>query len=355
MSTHDEQPAGLGSADQWADALTRTLNEQRARTRQFLQRQQERFVKLNGQWAAQIHESLCPPPADEQATGPGQSELIERLTTEVEQLQAALEHAESTGSETASQHDALTAELQALRSQRQQLRDRLTEAESKLADGPHTSAVDPQQYDDLRRRFEMAVEDVRELKAKNAELEQQRQSGSGAPAGPPADEPGGHLDWEAQKRRLMAQLEDFDDDDEDDARDRLTIEGAIRITDQVVAEKEQQIDELRSQLDRHSVAPDPSQAVAETLNADEVIREERENLRRLQQDWQEKLRKAEIEISVERAKLARERTAMEEQIQSYKAQIEQLSAADSSSAASDGSKTSGRGNWLARLGLTGDD
>ena len=40
MSTTDEQHTGLESADEWANAVTRTLNDQRARTRRFLQRQQ---------------------------------------------------------------------------------------------------------------------------------------------------------------------------------------------------------------------------------------------------------------------------------------------------------------------------
>jgi cell division septum initiation protein DivIVA len=332
MSTTDEQHTGLESADEWANAVTRALSDQRARTRRFLQRQQERFVELHGQLAAQVAKSVAPAPADGQAAGAHQSELIERLNAEVKQLQTKLRHADSAGPEATSKQDALLAELKALRSERQGLLDRLTEAETQLNNRPQTTAADQQQYDDLRRRFEMAVEDVRELKAQNAELEQQRQRGTGAKASPPAD-----------------------DDDEDGARDRLTIEGAIRITDQVVAEKEQQIEEMKSQLERSTVDADQSQAVAGLLDADEVIRKEREKLRRLQEDWQDKLRKAEIEISVERAKLARERTTMEEQIRSYKAQFAQRSAAEKSSPETDGSKKSGRGNWLSRLGLTGDD
>lgn len=355
MSTIDEQHTVPESADDWASAVARTLNDQRARTRRFLQRQEQRFAELYGQLAARQRESGTRPAGDGQGAAPDQSEQIEQLHDEIKQLQTELQRAESAGSESNSQHDSLLSELQALRSERQELIDRLTKAETPLEDRRETPAVDQQQYDDLRRRFEMAVEDVRELKAKNAELEQQRQQGADSKVNPPADDSGGNLDWEAQKRRLMAQLEDFDDDDEDEARDRLTIEGAIRITDQVVAEKEQQIEEMKCQLARRPAEADQSQAVADVLDADEVVRNEREKLRLLQEHWQEKLRKAEIEISVERAKLARERATMEEQIQSYEAQIAQLSAAESASPDTDGTKKSGRGNWLSRLGLTGDD
>ena len=50
------------------------------------------------------------------------------------------------------------------------------------------------------------------------------------------------------------------------------------------------------------------------FDQDEIIREERENLKQLQQQWEEKLRKAEIDLSVERAKIARERAELEEQL-----------------------------------------
>jgi chromosome segregation ATPase len=355
MSTTDEQRTGLASADEWANAVTRALNDQRGRTRRFLQRQQERFVELHRQLVSQLGKSGTSAPAGGQAMESDRAELIERLNAEVEQLRTKLRHAEAAGPDAASKQDALLAEVQALRSERQGLLDRITDAEKQLNSRLETTGVDQQQYEDLRRRFEMAVDEVRELKAKNAESEQRRERGQAAKSPPPAQDPGGNLDWEAQKQRLMAQLEDFDDEDEDEARDRLTIEGAIRITDQVVAEKEQQIEEMRSQLEPSEAVEDRTRVVAELLDADEVITSEREKLRRLQEDWQEKMRKAEIEISVERAKLARERTTMEEQIQSYKAQLARLTGGDSSSAEVDGSQKSKRGNWLSRLGLTGDE
>jgi hypothetical protein len=359
MSITDDQRTSIDSADAWATAVTQSLNEQRARARQFLRRQQERFVELHEQLAAQLRDMTPACPTDGQQMCADmcadQSALVEQLRAEVKQLQAKLECSETARNEALRNHDGLQTELDELRSERQRLRDQLAEAETDLKRRPEPAAPD-QQYEDLRRRFEMAVEDVRELKARNAELEQQRQRGAGAQSGAPTEDVGGGgLDWEAQKQRLMAQLEEFDEDDADEARDRLTIEGAIRITDQVVADKEQQIAQLKAQLKQDAAGDEQHKAVTGLLDGDEVVREERENLRRLQEDWKEKLRKAEIEISVERAKLARERTKMEEQIQAYKTRLAEHSDGQDSTAQAENRTKSSRGNWLSRLGLTGDD
>ena len=58
-------------------------------------------------------------------------------------------------------------------------------------------------------------------------------------------------------------------------------------------------------------------AIAELLNTDELIRVERENLTRLQEELQQKLRQAEIEVSLERARLSRERVAMEDRLRQH--------------------------------------
>ena len=104
-----------------------------------------------------------------------------------------------------------------------------------------------------------------------------------------------------------------------------TIEGAMRITDEVVAEKDRLITELKAQLETVPSGDAGRQAASELLDGDEVIQQERAKLLELQESWKEKLRKAEIEISVERAKLARERSKMEEQIQALEARLAERS------------------------------
>ena len=90
-------------------------------------------------------------------------------------------------------------------------------------------------------------------------------------------------------------------------------------------------------------------AFAQAFDQDEIIREERENLKRAQDEWREKLRKAEVDISLERAKLARERSELEERLQRLESQRSQ-DVSLPPSADGDKSKKSGR-KWLARLGL----
>jgi len=89
-------------------------------------------------------------------------------------------------------------------------------------------------------------------------------------------------------------------------------------------------------------------AIAEVLNQDELIAREREKLEQLQSEWHEKLREAEVDISVERAKLARERAGMEEQIQTLKSKMMSISGQIEEGKSG---KQPGRGRWLSRLGL----
>ncbi len=247
--------------------------------------------------------------------------------------------------------DADPAALQELRKERDQLSQRLAMAEAKLTEAASDAEQDPRKRDELQRRFEMAVEEVRELKRTNAELENKLKSrgGNSGAGGSPA--PGGGLDWEAQKQRLLASLEaDSDDEDDEAAREeRTSIEGTIRITDQIVAQKDLEIAELKEQLEHHVGMSDSSlsSAAAELLDNDEVIRQEREKLSQMQAEWREKIGEAEIEISVQRAKLARERAEVDEKLRQL--QIEQENHVPHEDSSEPGKPV--RGRWLARLGL----
>jgi chromosome segregation ATPase len=237
--------------------------------------------------------------------------------------------------------------LRELRDECDSLTRKLASAESKLNDRSTSGEQDPRKRDDLQRRFEMAVEEVRELKRTNAELENKLKS-RGAGSSAPSPVSGGALDWEAQKERLLASLEADGDDDEEAAEERTSIEGTIRLTDQIVAQKDREISELKERLEQHDGAGSShSVAVAELLDRDEIIRQEREKLTQLQVEWRQKIGEAEIEISVQRAKLARDRAELEDKVRQY--QLDQ----DNRSYSEDTSETSKptRGKWLARLGL----
>src|SRR6185436_15240070 len=145
---------------------------------------------------------------------------------------------------------------------------------------------------------------------------------------------------------------DFDENEEQQKADKLTVQGAIKITDQIVAEKDKEIQELRRVLDSQSqnvgdVAVGAA-AFTQLLDTDELIRQERESLKRLQDSLREQLRQAEVDISVERAKLARERTELDEKIRALEA--EKANSGPGGEGHEKGKKPAGR-KWLARLGL----
>jgi chromosome segregation ATPase len=123
-------------------------------------------------------------------------------------------------------------------------------------------------------------------------------------------------------------------------------------TDQLLAEKQREIDELKqllaSQSARLGELAIGAAAVAELIDKDAVIQEQRKHLQRLQAEWEEKLRQAEIELSLERAKLARERVQLEEKLHALEIQAAQP---PETSSAADDPQVPKRGRWLARLGL----
>ena len=256
------------------------------------------------------------------------------------------------------------AELAELRASSDAMSERLAETERQLeeaqrqlaeADSGAGSSISD---DDMQRRYELAMDDVRSLKSENAELRKQLASASNTARPTVAPSSGGTLDWEAQKQRILAQLEaDFADEEEDEEevrQERIKIKEVIRTTDRVIAEKDREIEELRLLLDSQSAnigtTAVGAAALGEILDKDALVQEERENLKRLQEEWHEKLRQAEIDISVERAKIARERAQIEEKLRALDSHPD-----TTTDASGDSENKPTRGRWLARLGLKDDE
>lgn len=166
---------------------------------------------------------------------------------------------------------------------------------------------------------------------------------------------GGVLDWEAEKRRILAALEAEGDGPSVGPQpvngSPTEIEQLVRRTDLLMAEKDGEIFELKRVLEDQSAnlgsVAVGAAAVGGILDQDAIINEERENLRRIQAEWQEKLRTAEIEISVERARLARQRAEIEEKLR-VRETPQNAEAAEEPEAKREKSPS---GRWLARLGL----
>jgi glutamate-1-semialdehyde aminotransferase len=120
-----------------------------------------------------------------------------------------------------------------------------------------------------------------------------------------------------------------------------------------VSEKENEIQELRKLLESQSqnvgAVAVGAAAVAEMLDTDELVKQERESLKRLQDGLRDQLKQAEVDISVERAKLARERSELDEKLRVLEA--EKASYPTGGGEGGEKGKKAGGRKWLTRLGL----
>ncbi len=238
-----------------------------------------------------------------------------------------------------------------------ELQQQLEQSQADLEAARAAGGGDGEGNDEYRQRYEMAVADLREERARISDLEAKL---ANAKLNKGAGDDAGDMDWEAQKRRLLASLEsDFDEDDEQSQQDKLSLEEAIRVTDRAVAAKERELEQLQQLLEQQSANVGNmavgAAAVADLLDKDELIQQERENLKQIQQEWRDKLRQSEIDISLERAKLARDKAQLEEKLREFETEMERMQKSSNGAAPSEDDKKGGaRGNWLTRMGLKGD-
>jgi hypothetical protein len=360
MTTSADVPSTDSPPEVWQQAL----QEFRARAQLLFEAQRERIEFLEAAIAEHVDLAAVGSqaargdalPDDESDQGGLRvqlaqcRQLLDARADELKQLRSQV--AEQAGTSDGTNVEALLEELSELKLERDQIITRLADAERQIEGA---SATDAEQLDELRKRFEMAVQEIRELKAKNDELERQTELGNARETAQPA---AGGFDWEQQKLRMMQQLEDGDAPELQEAEDKLTVESTIRITDQVIADKDCEIADLKQLLENQSSSIGDvavgAAAIAEVLDQDQLIREEREKLTRLQDDWREKLRQAEIDISVERAKLARERAELEEKARVLESEQRAFLASGGSMTDGDNQKPQS-GRWLSRLGLKDDE
>lgn len=241
--------------------------------------------------------------------------------------------------------EAESPELVSLRVERDALASRVAELEA-----TPTQIVDPdaeRRIEDLQRRFELAVEDVRHLKQENAQLHEKLTKSPHAANH--STSISGAMDWQSQKARLLAALESEDEEviSHDRRAERMSIEETISTTDRVIADKEREIVDLRAQLaDQSFAALAPVELANEVIDKDELIAAERAKLEALQKEWHDKLRTAELEMSIQRAALARKESEIEHKLQAA------LQAAADAPHSPDGKP---RRKWLSALGLQADD
>jgi DNA repair exonuclease SbcCD ATPase subunit len=216
--------------------------------------------------------------------------------------------------------------------------------------------------EDLRQRLAVAAQspagesdaaaEIDELRAQNTDLLAQRAELRAAPAAIAAHVPGAVSDWETEKRRILAALESDDAQNAPPSR-RLEIEEIVRRTSRVVAEKNREIAELKHLLQSQSESVGAvavgAAAIEQIFDQDGIIREERQRLHLLQEEWRKKLREAEIEISLQRATIARQQAEIEEKQRLFASNAAPV---DNSNDALCPTGRPVRGRWLARLGIT---
>ncbi|WP_236696082.1 hypothetical protein [Rhodopirellula islandica] len=132
----------------------------------------------------------------------------------------------------------------------------------------------------------------------------------------------------------------------DDLVDRLSQ------AEQTIAERNAEIHELQILLQnradtRNDNVAFGAAAIAGMVDSDELVMAERARLAELKTEWEDKFRTAEIEVSLERAKLSRERQTLARRAEELEEQIEQLQREKRD--ARDYPKAGRR--WLAELGL----
>ncbi|MCC9655582.1 hypothetical protein [Rhodopirellula halodulae] len=131
--------------------------------------------------------------------------------------------------------------------------------------------------------------------------------------------------------------------------------GRLSQAEQTISERNAEIKELQILLQnrqdtRNDHVAFGAAAIAGMVDSDELVIAERERLAQLKSEWEDKFRSAEIEVSLERAKLSRERQELAKRSEELEEELERLQREKRE--ARDQPKTGRR--WLAELGLQSD-
>jgi hypothetical protein len=311
----------------WTDHFASSLVEQQQRVERFLDAQRAQMAQIE----AELDEELR---RYEQGLQRRESQLTHRETRTDHQrrrIGRALRARRETLAREAQLHQGELEELQ----------------RAQAASGPYNDPAS----DDLQRRLNMAMEDLRDLRARNAELEKRlTEAQSSRGASPTAT---GNLSWEVQKQQVLAALNAESDDESPEAvAERVKIDDVIRSADVALRAKEREIEEMRHLLQDQSTniggMAVGAAALGQMLDGDALIREERENIQRMKQQWEDMLRQAEVELSVERARVARERAELDEKLRLYEAEQRRHNPPPGTA---EPANKSGLSRWRTRLGL----
>lgn len=164
------------------------------------------------------------------------------------------------------------------------------------------------------------------------------------------------VSWEDRKHALLKMLEEQDQQELSSAENVIEMKQILEETSVQIQIREKEIADLKSLLEQQSIAANGfavgAAAVANLVDADEIVAEERQRLKEMQLQWEQKQRQGEIEMSLERAKLARERLEIQDKLQQLEAERDLVKRATEN--ASQATPAPHKGRWWARLGLKDD-
>lgn len=249
----------------------------------------------------------------------------------------------------------LSVERQALVDYREQADRQLCERLFENTDAPPEDSI--ALIDQLRN-------EIAELQAQNEDLASQiaTHNVESSIRSNDATELNESMSWEERKQMILQRLEDEESELRiaggpqavSDQREIDRLRQLVEQTDHEIARRDQEIAELRELLEQQSGTVSGmavgAAAIAGLLDQDDLVREEREKLQQIQDEWEQKLRQAEIEVSLERARLARER----QEIEKRNLEIEEQLAQQSEITAEGENPAAPKRRWLAKLGLDGN-
>lgn len=175
---------------------------------------------------------------------------------------------------------------------------------------------------ELRQQLDSAMAETEDLRQQNSDLAARlaQQLTSAATSDKSTGRGNGEqLSWEQRKLLILKQLEDdtISGNEFIPHEEKLSIQEVLDSTQAEITRRDEEIEELREIVRMQSDTRDGlaigAAGVAQMLDGDELIQQERQKLREIQEEWESKLRQAEIDLSMERAKIARERIALDKQ------------------------------------------
>lgn len=198
---------------------------------------------------------------------------------------------------------------------------------------------------DFRRRYELALDELRALKAENTALRKQLTEHQTPRTVDNSASVNLHSSWEAEKRRILAMLENANEEASQQTGNSQISGTGVNSTETTPCKMER-FSYGQAGNSQTVDTPNAQQPPVSAPGGEDFLRAERERFLQLQQEWQEKLRQAEIELSMERAKLARQRAELEERLRTLQTGAEPPPASETA-----GFYSPRRRQWLARLGL----